>query len=60
MFLMRCLFTMFAEDVGLLPEKSFKEVLDECEKNPASSPTMSVNSGKPWTSAAGPCAEERR
>jgi hypothetical protein len=36
MFLMRCLFTMFAEDVGLLPEKSFKEVLEECEKNPES------------------------
>lgn len=34
MFLMRCLFTMFAEDVGLLPEKSFKEVLEDCEKNP--------------------------
>ncbi len=34
MFLMRCLFTMFAEDVGLLPERSFKEVLEECEKNP--------------------------
>jgi hypothetical protein len=34
MFLMRCLFTMFAEDVGLLPEKSFKEILEECEKKP--------------------------
>ncbi len=34
MFLMRCLFTMFAEDVGLLPEKSFKDVLEECEKAP--------------------------
>jgi hypothetical protein len=34
MFLMRCLFTMFAEDVGLLPEKSFREVLEDCEKNP--------------------------
>jgi hypothetical protein len=34
MFLMRRLFTMFAEDVGLLPEKSFKEILEECEKNP--------------------------
>ncbi|TXJ08788.1 MAG: class I SAM-dependent DNA methyltransferase [Afipia sp.] len=34
MFLMRCLFTMFAEDVGLLPEKSFKEVLEDCEKDP--------------------------
>jgi hypothetical protein len=35
MFLMRCLFTMFAEDVGLLPEKSFKALLEECEANPA-------------------------
>ncbi|WP_458760354.1 class I SAM-dependent DNA methyltransferase [Afipia sp. TerB] len=34
MFLMRCLFTMFAEDVGLLPEKSFKAVLEECESDP--------------------------
>lgn len=34
MFLMRCLFTMFAEDVGLLPEKSFKAVLEGCEKEP--------------------------
>ncbi len=34
MFLMRCLFTMFAEDVGLLPEKSFKQVLEDCERNP--------------------------
>ncbi len=31
MFLMRCLFTMFAEDVGLLPEASFKTVLERCE-----------------------------
>jgi hypothetical protein len=29
-FLMRCLFTMFAEDVGLLPEESFKNVLGRC------------------------------
>ena len=34
MFLMRALFTMFAEDVGLLPEKSFKEVLERCEADP--------------------------
>ncbi|ABE40463.1 conserved hypothetical protein [Rhodopseudomonas palustris BisB5] len=34
MFLMRCLFTMFAEDVELLPEKSFKLLLEDCEKNP--------------------------
>jgi hypothetical protein len=38
MFLMRCLFTMFAEDVGLLPEKSFKEALEDCEKNPEAFP----------------------
>lgn len=34
MFLMRCLFTMFAEDVGLLPEKSFGGVLAKCEADP--------------------------
>jgi hypothetical protein len=28
-FLMRCLFTMFAEDVGLLPEKIFSRTLEE-------------------------------
>lgn len=33
MFLMRCLFTMFAEDVGLLPDKSFETVLEECEQD---------------------------
>ena len=32
MFLMRMLFTMFAEDVGLLPKDSFQEVLTECGK----------------------------
>lgn len=30
-FLMRCLFTMFAEDVGLLPLRSFTELLIELE-----------------------------
>lgn len=34
MFLMRCLFTMFAEDIGLLPDKSFKRVLERCESEP--------------------------
>ena len=38
MFLMRCLFTMFAEDVGLLPEKSFKQVLERCEQTPQTLP----------------------
>jgi len=27
-FLMRCLFTMFAEDVGLLPERCFQKILE--------------------------------
>ncbi len=34
-FLMRCLFTMFAEDVGLLPERSFTELLERRQHNPA-------------------------
>lgn len=34
MFLMRCLFTMFAEDIGLLPDKSFSQVLQRCESDP--------------------------
>ncbi len=38
MFLMRCLFTMFSEDVGLLPEASFKDVLQRCEQQPDTFP----------------------
>ena len=38
MFLMRCLFTMFAENVGLLPENSFKDVLARCEQSPEAFP----------------------
>lgn len=34
MFLMRCLFTMFASDVGLLPPASFKIALERCEADP--------------------------
>jgi hypothetical protein len=33
LFLMRCLFTMFAEDVGLLPAKSFRQILLRCEQD---------------------------
>ncbi len=33
-FLMRSLFTMFAEDVGLLPEFSFTNLLDDLAKTP--------------------------
>lgn len=35
LFLMRCLFTMFAEDVGLLPKDSFKQLLRDCLDKPA-------------------------
>lgn len=40
MFLMRVLFTMFAEDVGLLPTDSFKVLLRECEARPDVFPAM--------------------
>ena len=33
-FLMRCLFTMFAEDVGLLPKQGFERVLGEMVDTP--------------------------
>jgi hypothetical protein len=33
-FLMRCLFTMFAEDVELLPKTSFEELLKKCVADP--------------------------
>lgn len=36
LFLVRCLFTMFAEDVKLLPEDSFKGLLEECQAHPGS------------------------
>jgi hypothetical protein len=53
MFLMRCLFTMFAEDVGLLPEKSFKRCWNRARRIRKPSPMMSGSSGKRWTSARG-------
>ncbi|MGY6569561.1 MAG: DNA methyltransferase, partial [Salinarimonas sp.] len=33
-FLMRCLFTMFAEDSGLLPERGFRHLLDQLKQKP--------------------------
>lgn len=33
-FLMRCLFTMFAEDVGLLPQNCFTDLLEELKDRP--------------------------
>ena len=40
LFLMRCLFTMFAEDVELLPKDSFRDVLKRCTENPALFPRL--------------------
>ena len=39
-FLMRCLFTMFAEDVGLLPERAFTQLLADSRRNAASFPPL--------------------
>ncbi|MCO5182241.1 MAG: hypothetical protein M9896_19560 [Candidatus Promineofilum sp.] len=36
-FLMRCLFTMFAEDVRLLPEGAFTELLRDLRQDPPTS-----------------------
>ena len=33
-FLMRCLFTMFSEDVGLIPNRSFTTLLEELQDTP--------------------------
>ena len=33
-FLMRCLFTMFAEDAGLLPQKAFTKLLERTKEHP--------------------------
>ncbi|MCB9130778.1 MAG: hypothetical protein H6647_07530 [Anaerolineales bacterium] len=40
-FLMRCLFTMFAEDVGLLPAGSFTQLLADARRNVAHFPGSS-------------------
>lgn len=40
MFLMRVLFTMFAEDVELLPKESFKDLLNDCAEKPEIFPGM--------------------
>ncbi|WP_197727545.1 class I SAM-dependent DNA methyltransferase [Rhizobium ruizarguesonis] len=40
MFLMRMLFTMFAEDVDLLPKDCFKELLKDCAAKPEIFPGM--------------------
>jgi len=53
-FLMRCVFTFFAEDVGLLPAKEFEEALDQWRKDPSdfvpglSSMWEAMNRGGRW------------
>ena len=39
-FLQRCLFTMFAEDVGLLPEDGFKNLLERIRDTPQGFPVL--------------------
>ena len=48
-FLMRCLFTMFAEDTGLLPEASFLGILDDCIEHDRA--YFSAICGVRWTRA---------
>ncbi len=33
-FIMRCVFTMFAEDIGLLPGEPFRQLLERCADDP--------------------------
>jgi type I restriction-modification system DNA methylase subunit len=40
LFLMRCLFTMFAQSVELLPKESFSDVLRRCKDNPSLFPRL--------------------
>jgi hypothetical protein len=49
LFLMRCLFTMFAEDVELLPKGSFRGLLEKCVANPALFPRLV---GQLWAACA--------
>ncbi len=42
-FLMRCLFTMFSEDVDLLPHGSFTKLLGELKSDPSTFPEMMEN-----------------
>ena len=39
-FLQRCLFTMFAEDIGLLPEDGFKNLLEKVKASPQGFPVL--------------------
>ncbi len=39
-FLQRCLFTMFAEDIGLLPDGGFHRLLEKARENPQGFPVL--------------------
>ena len=39
-FLQRCLFTMFAEDIGLLPENGFRDLLEKVKSSPQGFPIL--------------------
>ncbi|MEN9470135.1 MAG: hypothetical protein RL630_1868 [Verrucomicrobiota bacterium] len=39
-FLQRCLFTMFAEDIGLLPDGGFQQLLDRVKSTPQGFPVL--------------------
>ncbi len=42
-FIMRCVFTMFAEDIGLLPGEPFRQVLERCLDDPSSFPEQATD-----------------
>jgi hypothetical protein len=56
-FLTRCLFSMFAEDVELIPKNSFSGLLKECAGNAAALPALlgglwrDMDSGSPFSAA---------
>jgi hypothetical protein len=41
-FIMRCVFTMFAEDIGLLPGEPFRQVLGRCTNDPGAFPEQAT------------------
>jgi len=41
-FIMRCVSTMFAEDIGLLPGEPFRQVLERCVNDPAAFPEQAT------------------
>ena len=48
-FLQRCLFTMFAEDIGLLPEDGFKSILESIKDSP---PSFVIHASGLWKEMA--------